>query len=192
MMLLFRRPEPDQIAQFISDQAGNPFSYRAVGATCAEPPLGFIVDRNRIRLGHGQEVFDAAQRALAEWRMFDIGWVELFQPDTPIAPGMTVAVLAKVCGLWFLNACRIVYTVDEDDPVRRFGFAYGTLPEHAESGEERFLIEWNHEDDSVSYELLAFSRPNQTLVKIGYPITRRLQKRFARDSKQAMRKYCQP
>jgi uncharacterized protein (UPF0548 family) len=28
-----------------------------------------------------------------------------------------------------------------DGPVRRFGFAYGTLPDHVESGEERFTVE---------------------------------------------------
>ena len=37
-------------------------------------------------------------------------------------------------GLWWLNACRIVYVVDEAGPVTRFGFAYGTLPGHAGSG----------------------------------------------------------
>jgi alpha-ketoglutarate-dependent taurine dioxygenase len=47
-----------------------------------------------------------------------------------------------------------------EQPVRRFAFAYGTLAEHAESGEERFQVEWR-EDDSVWYDILAFSRPNQ-------------------------------
>ena len=46
--------------------------------------------------------------------------------------------LARALGLWVLNACRIVYVIEEDGPLRRFAFAYGTLPEHAESGEERF------------------------------------------------------
>ena len=50
-----------------------------------------------------------------------------------------VAILARSIGLWWLNACRIVAVVDEDGPVKRFGFAYGTLPDHAGSGEERFL-----------------------------------------------------
>jgi len=47
-----------------------------------------------------------------------------------------VAILARSIGLWWLNACRIVYVVDKVD---KFGFAYGTLPDHAGSGEER----WN-------------------------------------------------
>jgi uncharacterized protein (UPF0548 family) len=76
--------------------------------------------------------------------------------------------------------------VDETGPVSRFGFAYGTLPDHAGTGEERFLIEWNREDNSVWYDILAFSRPNHFLTRLGYPLVRRTQKRFGRESAAAM------
>jgi uncharacterized protein (UPF0548 family) len=99
-----------------------------------------------------------------------------------------VVVIARLFGLWWLNACRIVYLVDEPGPVQRYGFAYGTLPEHAESGEERFTVEWHEQDDAVWYDILAFSRPQQLLARLGYPLTRRLQKRFARDSATAMQR----
>ena len=99
---------------------------------------------------------------------------------------MAVGVLAHVLGLWSLNACRIVFTVDERGSDTRCGFAYGTLPDHVESGEERFTIEWHQADDSVWYDILAFSRPHHLLARLGYPLVRRLQKRFARDSAQAM------
>jgi uncharacterized protein (UPF0548 family) len=79
-----------------------------------------------------------------------------------------------------------VYVVDSDDTIKRYGFAYGTLAEHAESGEERFTVEWNRHDDSVWYDILAFSRPNHWLVRLGYPYSRYLQKKFAADSKRAM------
>src|SRR5262249_55066407 len=81
------------------------------------------------------------------------------------------------------NRCRIVHVVDEP---RRFVFAYGTLPGHVESGEERFLIEWLP-DDSVWYDLRAFSRPRLWLVRLLYPLARRQQRRFARESLAAMR-----
>ncbi|HKB38190.1 MAG TPA: DUF1990 family protein [Gemmataceae bacterium] len=35
---------------------------------------------------------------------------------------------------------------------------------------------------------MAFSRPQQLLARLGYPLARRLQKRFARDSAAAMQK----
>jgi uncharacterized protein (UPF0548 family) len=71
-----------------------------------------------------------------------------------------VAVIARALGLWWLNACRIVYIVDESEPLRRFGFAYGTLPGHVGTGEERFLVEWDPAGDGVWYDILAFSRLN--------------------------------
>ena len=70
----------------------------------------------------------------------------------------------------------------------RYGFAYGTLPGHAESGEERFAVEWDQADGGVWYDILAFSRPNHLLARLGYPLTRRTQKRFARVSAAAMQK----
>jgi uncharacterized protein (UPF0548 family) len=99
-----------------------------------------------------------------------------------------VAILARSLGLWWLNACRIVYVVDEPGPVQRFGFAYGTLPEHAESGEERLTVERHEEDSAVWYDILAFSRPRHMLARLGYPWARRVQKRFARDSAAAIGK----
>jgi len=89
--------------------------------------------------------------------------------------------------MWSLNACRVVYVVDEAHATTRFGFAYGTLPDHIERGEERFLIEWNRTDDSVWYDILAFSQPRHPLVRLGFPVARMMQKRFARDSLAAMR-----
>ena len=50
------------------------------------------------------------------------------------------------------------------------------------------MVEWHHDDGSVWYDILAFSRPNHALAKLGKPFSRALQKRFARDSKRAMAK----
>jgi uncharacterized protein (UPF0548 family) len=56
------------------------------------------------------------------------------------------------------------------------------MPDHVETGEERFTIEWHKSDDTVWYDILAFSRPRHVLARMGYPFVRRLQRRFARDS----------
>ena len=76
---------------------------------------------------------------------------------------------------------------EEQETLRRFAFATGTLPEHAESGEERFQVEWHPVDDSVWYDILAFSRPNQLFARLAYPYVRRKQKQFARESKLLMK-----
>ncbi|HEX4145111.1 MAG TPA: DUF1990 domain-containing protein [Pirellulales bacterium] len=182
------KPSVQSLRRFLATQAELDFSYAAVGATRLTPPAGYDVDRTRVRLGQGERVFRAARAALERWEHFQLGWVEAWSRETPLQPGEVVAVMGRACGWWWLNACRIVYVVDESGPIDRFGFAYGTLPGHAESGEERFLIEWNRQDDSVWYDILAFSRPNYFAARLGYPLVRRLQKRFGRDSAAAMLK----
>lgn len=153
-----------------------------MGATGGEPPPGFTVDHNRTRLGHGKQVYAAARGAVRAWRMFRLGWVEASPEDAAIAVTTTVAILARAGPLWTLNACRIVYVLAEE---RRYGFAYGTLPGHVERGEERFTVAWDNED-VVWYDILAYSRPHHPLARLGYPLTRRLQRRFAVDSMAAM------
>lgn len=120
--------------------------------------------------------------------MFNMPWLRLCWPTAPIRVGTEVAVLVHHFGFFSLNACRIVYVVDEVGSANRFGFAYGTLQEHAERGEERFTVEWNRADDSVWYSILAFSRPRETLARLVYPLSRLLQARFADGSKRAMLK----
>jgi uncharacterized protein (UPF0548 family) len=183
-----RKPTVDALRGFIAAQRELPFTYGTVGATAGTPPAGYVVDRTRIKLGEGEPVFRAAVAALRRWEQFDLGWVEAWPPDTPIRAGQVVAVMGRAVGVWWLNACRVVYVVDEAGPVSKFGFAYGTLPGHVESGEERFLVEWDRADDAVWYDVLAFSRPNHPLTRLGYPLVRRLQRRFGRDSAAAMRK----
>jgi uncharacterized protein (UPF0548 family) len=185
-MVLLRRPTAETIQAFVAAQAGRDLTYPAVGATATTPPAGYRVGRGRVRLGTGEKVFAAARQALERWQHFRLGWVEVCPADTPIREGQVVAILARAGGLWWLSACRIVAVVDEDGPVKRFGFAYGTLPDHAVSGEERFVVEWDRKDDAVWYDILAFSRPWHGLSWLGYPWLRRVQKQFREESAAAM------
>jgi uncharacterized protein (UPF0548 family) len=179
-------PSEDQIRRFISDQHDTQFSYPEVSASAGQMPSRYNVDHNRIELGSGEVTWHRAVEAVRRWQMFNIPWLRLCYPTAPIRVGTDVAVLVHHVGFFSLNACRIVYLVENDAGIESFGFAYGTLEEHAESGEERFTVEWNRANDKVSYDILAFSRPHQTLARLGYPLSRFLQKRFARDSKAAM------
>ena len=185
-----RQPSADDLRRFLAAQKDLPFTYQAVGATAATPPGGYNVVRTRIKLGAGDSVFRAAIAALRRWEHFNLGWVEAWPTDTPIQNGQVVAVIGQAFGLCWVNACRIVYVVDETGPTPKFGFAYGTLPGHVESGEERFQVEWDRNDDSVWYDILAFSRPRHFLARMGKPLVRRLQKRFGRDSAAAMLRAC--
>ena len=181
-MFLLREPLEETVRRFIASQSELPFSYSEVGATRAQAPPGYTVDHNRVVLGRGENTYRRAVQSLQSWKQFDLGWVKIVPPETTVAAGAVLAVKARAFGLWSLNACRIVYLMDEDPQLKaRFGFAYGTLPDHIECGEERFSVEW-HEDDSVWYDIFAFSRPQHAAVKLGLPLARVLQKRFAKDS----------
>ena len=152
-MFSLTAPSEDEIRRFISRQNDSGFSYSEVGASATAAPTGYNVDHNRIQLGRGEVVWRHAVEAIRAWQMFRMPWVGLHWPSAPIQVGTNVAVSVRHLGFDSVNACRIVYIVDEEKPMRRFGFAYGTLAEHAESGEERFTVEW---DDRYSVPRCAF------------------------------------
>jgi len=185
-MLSLRRPSAEAIREFLASQSKLGFTYTAVGATASLAPAGYTVDHTRITLGAGEEVFTRAKAALGRWDQFRLGWIEAWPPETPIQTGEVVAVIARTLGRWLLSACRIVYVLDEPGSVSRYGFASGTLPDHAGTGEERFLVEWDRASGEVWYDILAFSRPHIVLARLGYPYIRRVQKRFGRESAAAM------
>jgi len=186
-MFFLREPSPSAVSEFIAGQRCLPFSYKAVGATADVPPGGYVIDHNRIQLGAGEATYQRAVENLQYWRHFDLGWVEIVPSGVRVEVGSVVAVKARAFGTWSLNATRILYLIDDDGSLlRRFGFAYGTLPDHVETGEERFTIEWHKDDDSVWYDILAFSRPQHPLVRMSFPLARLLQKRFAQDSMSRM------
>jgi uncharacterized protein (UPF0548 family) len=185
-MFFLSEPSAETVTNFINAQRELPFSYQAVGATNGNAPAGYVVDHNRIQIGTGAAVFQRAKDALSAWKQFDLGWVSIVPPAVPVTAGATVAVKAHTFGAWSLSAARVVYVINEAGPTERFGFAYGTLPDHVETGEERFKVEWDLNDDTVCYDILAFSRPNQRLVKMAAPLARQLQKRFARESMRRM------
>lgn len=184
-MFLLTKPDRIDIDNFIADARETDFTYRNPGETRNDSsrPDGFTIDHNSIPIGHGEKDFEKAKEAIREWKMFDLSWVELCWPETPIEKDRTVAILIRHLGFYSLNAACIVYTIDEPD---WFGFAYGTLESHGESGEERFSVRLDRETGAVTYDLYAYSRPNYLSARLAYPLTRMLQKRFAVDSKAAM------
>ena len=182
-MITFKKPSRQTIFDCLESQKDLSFSYPEVGDTKNILPAGYSVINQKIKLGHGKEIFDKAVIALQQWKTFDFPWIELCWPETLLAKGRTVGVLIKIFGLWFLNFSQIVYTIDE---AHQFGFAYGTLPHHIEVGEELFLIERNLRDDSVWYKILSFSHPRSFLLRFIQPIIKRFQLRFVRCSLKAV------
>ncbi len=181
-MLSLRRPSPQQLEQFLAQQRTCELTYEPVGVTTAgmaEAPRGYALGCSRKLLAEGgdpqitEKAFAAAKLGLQRWQQFRLGWVEALPGDTALQEGEVVNIVAHTCGLWAANACRIIATIDEGTQpsrtgslacfgVHRFGFVYGTLPDHVAAGEERFLIETDAEGN-VWYDILAFSRPRGVL-----------------------------
>jgi uncharacterized protein (UPF0548 family) len=185
-MFLARRPSQRELEEFIARSRDLPLSYDPIGIA-KESPRGFKVDQANGVIGHGQQDFEQAKLALSEWRHFDFGWAELFPRGAAIEPGSVVAVLVHHLGFWSLNGCRVVYTLGDRQTGASFGFAYGTLTNHAELGEEIFEVSLVPESEEVVYKIRAVSKPRAMMAKLGYPFTRMLQARFRRDSIIALR-----
>ena len=99
-----------------------------------------------------------------------------------------VAVLIHHLGFWSLNGCRVIHVAGCETDGVRFGFVYGTLTNHAESGEELFEVFIDPDTKNVTYRIRATSRPQTPLAWIGRPVVRVLQARFRTDSAAAIRR----
>ena len=186
-MFLLKRPSRREIERFLERSHSLPVSYGPTGIVSD----GSVVDRldeQVVTIGCGEADFRRACLALAGWAHFDIGWVEAFPTEMSIDAGTDVAVLIRHLGFWSLNGTRVLYQVGGADRQDAFGFAYGTLTNHAESGEELFEVSIDRQSGDVTYRIRAVSWPQSALAWFGQPIVRLLQERFRRDSAVAMRR----
>jgi uncharacterized protein (UPF0548 family) len=186
-MFTFFEPSETEIDDFFTRQKDLPFSYLEIGASKDRIPDNYPVNHHRIRIGNGAQTFDRAKKAIDDWTMYKLDWTRVYPPKTPINIGESVCIVVNHGFCWSINSCRIIYVLNEyNESTKRYGFAFGTLPGHSETGEERFTVEWNRADDSVFYELLSFARPQHILAHIGFPFVTFFQRKFARDSGESM------
>lgn len=181
-MTCLQPPTPDRLEACLTVWTDTALSYPHDAGIDHPPAQGFLIDHHEVRLGSGCAVFQRAAAALDSWTMFPL-WARVVR-KRPVgqAPGEVVAMVVRLAGLWWINPCRILHRCDAP---RSHGFVYGTLPGHAECGEEQFVVQWRR-DDSVWYVIRAFSRPRHPLAWIGFPVARWWQLRFVRDSQQRL------
>ena len=144
----------------------------------------YDLDRRDFLLGTGRRLYERASESLELWRHFEIPWLGFYSGGSRVHEDQVVATLASVAGVWFLNPCKVVYA--ELQGPEHVAFAYGTLEGHAEAGEERFQVSYDAATEEVRYQIVAFSRPALVLSRLGYFWARRLQKRFAEESFEAL------
>ena len=136
----------------LSDLAAQPLTYSEVGATAGPLPTGYHHLQKSAVIGSGRSRFGEAADKGMRWGMLRGAGLRVEATTEVAAVGSEVIV-----HLGPLRApCRVVYVIDEPE-VR--GFAYGTLPGHPESGEERFVVRYDPVTAAVYAEVSSFSRP---------------------------------
>jgi uncharacterized protein (UPF0548 family) len=148
----------------LSDLAALPLTYDEVGATSGPLPAGYHHVKKSAVIGRGRPRFEEAADKGMRWGMLRGAGLRVEATSDVAAVGSEVIVhLGPVRA-----PCRVVYVIDEPD---RRGFAYGTLPGHAESGEERFVVRYDPATDEVYAEVVAFSRHATWWSRLGSPVT---------------------
>lgn len=158
---------PEASKQQLADAT---LTYAEVGATANEEmPAGYLLlDRSQKLLGVD---FDAAAEQLLAWRVHERSGLKVAASRLTVEPDAVVLMRLGLGRVSLRIPCRVVYVISETD---RVGFAYGTLPGHPESGEERFTIE-RDQADGVSMRIRAFSKPATLLARASGPIGRAMQ-----------------
>lgn len=186
-MFSLREPSAAAIDRVLAEAARQDFSYPDVGVTRGDYPSRSKPHHHRGRVGAGEAAYHAAIAQVREWRMYQLPWTRVYPPEAGAQPGTVIATVVRHLGFWSVNPCRVVYAAESAGEISTSAFAIGTLRGHAERGEERFQVEWHRADDSVWFEILAFARPHHWLARLGAPITRSLQRKFAAEALHAVR-----
>jgi uncharacterized protein (UPF0548 family) len=181
-MFSVRRPTTADLARVVADQATSKLTYADHGATLGSRPAGYRHDQWNADLGsYDESAFDRLGAAIVDWQVQRAAGLTIYPAD-PVRPGLTFALSFRLSGVYVVAAGRVVYLTRE--PGRR-GFAYGTLPQHPEEGEEAFHVV--RDGSRMMLQITAFSRPRHPLARAGAPVTRLVQVRMNNAYLQSMR-----
>ena len=145
------------------------FTYDYVGATANDPLPANFGHLERWRTLRDSE-FETAAAQLMSWRIHEAAGLTVSASSPRVEPDAVVEMFLGPRWMRIRAVCRVVYVIAEPDHV---GFAYGTLPGHAESGEESFILD--HRDGQPRFTVRAFSHPASRLSRFGGRLTGKVQ-----------------
>ena len=176
-MFHLSQPTTDQLKKLRSEQRDQDLTYDGVGLTLGKLPAGYHHMQVTRVVGSGAAHMERGRNAIRTWKaQAALGLV--LEPQVPSFTKDEVLVFAlpmRPSPTWATGACRIVRIVDEP---QRFGFVYGTLPHHPETGEEAFLVS-HHDDDTVSFSITAFLNAKTLPMRLSGPVGRIIQHKAA-------------
>jgi uncharacterized protein (UPF0548 family) len=158
----------------VSERAGG-LTYPEVGATRpgVDLPAGYRHVRRHLQIGRGVDPFRAAADTLASWGVQRGAGVKVRASADRVAVGVDVTVGIGVGPIRIWAPCRVVWVIDEPT---RYGWGYGTLRGHPESGEEAWMVSIDAAE-RVWGEIRAFSRHATWYARLGAPVVRIVQDR---------------
>jgi uncharacterized protein (UPF0548 family) len=164
-----RRPTAAQLAALLERCRAEPLTYTPIGGSLGGAVPAGLKRREWSTELAGAAAFERGRRAIRGWGVHRGAGLEVL-PDGPLTVGTNVAISAPLPLGYVEITCRVVAIIDELD---RFGFAYGTLPVHPETGEESFVI--SRGDHGARFDVRAVSRPVDPFARAFSLIASRLQ-----------------
>nr|WP_198962426.1 DUF1990 domain-containing protein [Glutamicibacter sp. BW78] len=142
-------------------------------------PAGYRTVRRRARVGNGEDAFRRLADGILGWEMHRGAGLRVPEETPRAAPGVRVVSGMGAGPVRLPAPCRVLWSQEPEaaDPTtgpRRAGFGYGTLQGHPVAGEEAFTAVLD-DDGTVWFEVLAYSRPANWLMRAAAPVTQRTQ-----------------
>ncbi|SFP83418.1 Uncharacterized protein, UPF0548 family [Geodermatophilus dictyosporus] len=155
-----------------ADLRDTPLTYAEVGATGdAELPAGYLHGEWTEVVGSGRETLERVAAAVFDWTPQRSVGLRVRATGSPREVGTVVVLTAGLPRLGYDIPCRVVWAQPTGDER---GFAYGTLPGHPESGEERFTVRLTGDGDVVA-TIRVFSRLATPVARAVPPVARLVQ-----------------
>lgn len=126
-----------------------------------DPPPGFKVIKERIKVGVGKEDYEMAVRAMRAWRMIDsVEWLSAHSSkDARAKDSESLAIVARTAAGYVVGPWRLSYAQEGAMPEKKGRSAglrsvvgLSTLSGNCFEGEVRFSVEWLQEEDDRDSE----------------------------------------
>lgn len=150
---------------------------------------GYMVTKQRKKVGEGKQAYDAAVRAVKSWQHIQLGWNITTAPTQKV--GTVIASAAQTVVPWSVFPAQVTYSSEgaaqfgPGDKGRRFALGLCSLNGHQLAGEERFAVEL-HADGAVWYDIFLFSKPDTLLAWASLPVVKIMQLRYVSDGVKAV------